>query len=135
MAVGRKSRYFENVKDSQATEELIKAYKGLEADVKETSVTHKELVQHHITDWDFLLLRAEANGLLVSVEDGKVKTFKPETTAEPVLQATFGSSILEFEAEMDSRNQWKQVKAISWDYINQKLYSADTDEASDIRQP
>src|SRR5688572_25989465 len=38
MAVGRKSRYFENVKDSQATEELIKAYKGLEADVKETSV-------------------------------------------------------------------------------------------------
>jgi Rhs element Vgr protein len=135
MTIGRKSRYFENVKDSQAIEELIKAYKGLEADIKETSVTHKELVQHHITDWDFLLLRAEANGLLVSVEDGKIKTLKPDTAAEPVLQASFGSSIIEFEAEMDSRNQWKQVKAISWDYGNQKLFTADTEESQDITQP
>jgi len=134
MTVGRKSKYFEKVKDSQATEELVKAYNGLQIDAKETSITHKELVQHHITDWDFLLLRAEANGLLVLVEDGKVKTFKPDTNAEPVLQASFGSSIMEFEAEMDSRSQWKQVKAIAWDYSNQKLFTADTEEANDIRQ-
>ncbi|MGZ8543792.1 MAG: type VI secretion system tip protein VgrG [Flavisolibacter sp.] len=134
MTVGRKSKYFENVKDSQATEELVKAYKGLEAEAEETTITHKELVQHHISDWDFLLLRAEACGLLVSVEDGKVKTFKPDTKAEPVLQASFGSSIMEFEAEMDARNQWKQVKAIAWDYTNQKLFSADTEEAKDIKQ-
>lgn len=134
MTLGRKSKYFENVKDSQATEELVKAYSGLEVDAKETTITHKELVQHHITDWDFLLLRAEACGLLVSVEDGKVKTFKADTKAEPVLQASFGSSIMEFEAEMDARNQWKQVKAIAWDYSNQKLFSADTEEANDIKQ-
>lgn len=135
MTVGRKSKYFENVKDSQATEELVKAYKGLQVDAKETGITHKELVQHHITDWDFLLLRAEASGLLVSVEDGKIKTFKPDTHADPVLQASFGSSVMEFEAEMDSRNQWKQVKAIAWDYSNQKLFTADTEEANDIKQP
>ncbi len=134
MSVGRKSRYFENVKDSQAMEELVKAYKGLEVDAKDTSVKHKELVQHHITDWDFLLLRAEACGLLVTIEDGKVKTFKPDTGAEPVLQASYGSSIMEFEATMDARNQWKQVKATAWDYKNQKLFSADTAEANDIRQ-
>ena len=28
MTVGRKSKYFENVKDSQAIEEMVKAYKG-----------------------------------------------------------------------------------------------------------
>ncbi len=135
MTVGRKSKYFENVKDSQAIEELVNAYNGLQVDAKETNITHKELVQHHITDWDFLLLRTEASGLLLSVDEGKVKTFKPDTNAEPVLQASFGSSIMEFEAEMDSRNQWKQVKAISWDYSNQKLFSADTEEAKDIKQP
>lgn len=134
MAVGRKSRYFENVKDSQAMEELVKAYNGLQVDAKETSIDHKELVQHHITDWDFLLLRAEACGLLVLVEDGKVTTFKPDTSAEPVLQASYGSSIMEFEAEMDARSQWKQVKAIAWDYKNQKLFSADSEEAKDIKQ-
>src|SRR5574337_179187 len=35
MTVGRKSKYFENVKDSEAAEELVKAYKGLQADAKE----------------------------------------------------------------------------------------------------
>jgi len=135
MTVGRKSKYFEKVKDSQAIEELVKAYKGLETDAAETTITHKELVQHHITDWDFLLLRAEASGLLVTVEDGKIRTFKPDTKAAPALQASFGSSIMEFEAEMDARNQWKQVKAVAWDYTNQKLFTADTEEAKDISQP
>lgn len=135
LTVGRKSKYFEKVKDSQAIEEVVKAYKGLSVDAKETTVTHKELVQHHISDWDFLLLRAEACGLLVNVEDGKIKTFKPDTKAEPSLQASFGSSIIEFEAEMDARNQWKQVKAISWDHANQKLFTADTGEAKDITSP
>lgn len=134
MTVGRKSKYFENVKDSQVTEELVKAYKGLQVEATETTIIHKELVQHHITDWDFLMLRAEACGLLVTVEDGKIITFKPDTKAEPALQASYGSSILEFEAEMDARHQWKQVKAIAWDYANQKLFSADTEEAKDIRQ-
>jgi Rhs element Vgr protein len=135
LTVGRKSKYFEKVKDSQAIEELVKAYKGLETDATETTITHKELVQHHITDWDFLLLRAEASGLLVTVEDGRIKTFKPDTKAAPALQASYGSSIMEFEAEMDARNQWKQVKAVAWDYTNQKLFTADTEEAKDITQP
>jgi Rhs element Vgr protein len=134
MTVGRKSRYFENVKDSQAAEELVRDYKGLTIDAQDTGIKHAELVQHHITDWDFFLLRAEVCGLLVTVEDGKLKTFKPDTKAEPVLQASYGSSIMEFEAEMDARNQWKQVKAVAWDYTNQKLFSADTDERKDIKQ-
>lgn len=134
MTVGRKSRYFEQVKDSQAAEELVRAYPGLSIDAKDTGIKHAELVQHHISDWDFLLLRAEVCGLLVAVEDGKLKTFTPDTKAEPMLQATYGSSIMEFEAEMDARTQWKQVKAVAWDYTNQKLFSADTSELADIKQ-
>ncbi len=134
MTVGRKSKYFEDVTDSQATEELVKGYKTLTVDAATTTIKHKELVQHHISDWDFLLLRGEACGLLVYVEAGKLKTFKPDTAAEPKLQASFGSSIMEFEAEMDSRNQWKQVKAIAWDYSNQELFTADTEEAPQIKQ-
>ena len=65
MAIGRKSRYYENLKDNQLFDELIGRYAGLTADAETTGLTHKELVQHHITDWDFLLLRAEANSMLV----------------------------------------------------------------------
>jgi Rhs element Vgr protein len=126
MAIGRKSRYYENVKDSQLFDELIGRYPGLGADAQATTLTHKELVQHHISDWDFLLLRAEANSMLVHVNDGRIKIAKPDTSAAPALQVTYGSSVLEFEAEMDARTQWKNVEASSWDYANQQLFKADT---------
>src|SRR6185436_2666175 len=69
MSIGRHSRYFDDVKDSQVMEELIGNYKKseLKSEVNPTDTKHKELVQHHISDWDFMLLRAEANGMLVNV--------------------------------------------------------------------
>lgn len=130
MTMGRHSRYFENVKDNQVFDDLIGRYPGLTSDPEETRLTHKELVQHHLSDWDFILLRAEANGMLVNVSDGTVKIAKPNTSAEPVLQVTYGSSVLEFEASMEARYQWKNVEATSWDYSNQQLFKADTSSAS-----
>lgn len=130
MAIGRKSRYYENVKDSQLFDQLVAGYAGLSADAEATTLTHKELVQHHISDWDFMLLRAEANSMLVHVNDGEIKIAKPDTSAAAALQVTYGSSVLEFEAEMDARTQWKNVEAASWDYANQTLFKADTSSVS-----
>jgi len=131
MAVGRHSRYFENIKDSELMDELIGYYKeDLKSDVQATSTKHKELVQHHITDWDFMLLRAEANSMLVNVIDGEIKIQKPDPKAPVALEVNYGSSILEFEAEMDSRTQWKNVQGYSWDYKKQDLFDADTSGVS-----
>jgi Rhs element Vgr protein len=134
MTVGRHSRYYENLKDNRLFDELISRYSGLQSDTQDTKLTHKELVQHHLSDWDFMLLRAEANAMLVNVDDGKIKISKPDTSTEPVLRVTYGSSILEFEAEMDARHQWKNVKASSWDYANQQLFQADSSEVSGFVQ-
>ena len=134
MTVGRKSQYFENLKDNRLFDELIGKYSGLQSDTEETKLEHKELVQHDLTDWDFMLLRAAANAMLVNINEDTVKISKPHTSADPVLQVTYGTSILEFEAEMDARTQWKNVKAVSWDYANQQLFEADTSEASSFTQ-
>jgi Rhs element Vgr protein len=134
LSIGRKNKYFENIKDSQLFDDLIGQYSGLTSDAQDTGITHKELVQHQLTDWDLLLLRAEANGLLIQVKDGTIKAFKPDTSQQPVVQASYGSSILEFEASMDARQQWKNVKAMAWDYTNQQLFDADTDEDANFSQ-
>ena len=134
MTVGRHSRYYTQVSDSRLFDEIISQYTGLSSDTESTGLTHKEIVQHHISDWDFILLRAEANGMLVRVEDGKISVTKPKTSASPVLQLTYGSSIIEFEAEMDARTQWKNVKASSWDFSTQGLLKADTSEATGFSQ-
>lgn len=133
MSVGRRSRYFENVKDSDVFDELAGGY-NLRSESEVTTMTHRELVQHHITDWDFMLLRAEANSMLVNAREGVIRIGKPKTTGQPVLQLTYGSSIIEFEAEMDARDQWKKVKALSWDYAGQKLFESDTEEFNAFNQ-
>lgn len=133
MTIGRHSHYYENIKDNRLFDELIGRY-GLRGDTEDTRLEHKHLVQHHLSDWDFMLLRAEANAMLVNTNDGVIKIAKPDTSSNPVLQVTYGSSILEFEAEMDARNQWKSVKAASWNYANQALFEADTSEAPSFQQ-
>ncbi|MFT3947208.1 MAG: type VI secretion system tip protein VgrG [Agriterribacter sp.] len=132
MTIGRHSHYFENVKDNQVFDELISKYK-LQSDSEATALQHKELVQHHISDWDFMLLRAEANGMLVNVNDGTIKIAKPSIQKE-VLEIGYGSSVIEFEAEMDARTQYKSVNASSWDYSNQQLFTADTTSSSFAQQ-
>ncbi len=132
MTIGRYSKYFENVKDSDVFDDLITKY-SLTSDPETTGFNHKELVQHHISDWDFMLLRAEANGMLVNVDDGAIRIAKPKIQTE-VLQVNYGSSVLEFEAEIDARNQFKSIQAQSWDYSNQQLFKADTSSSSFAEQ-
>lgn len=123
----RKSAYFIDKTDSDAIEELAG---DLETDVETTSVTHKQLMQFDATDWDFICTRAEANGMLVLTDDGKLIVKKPSTDGEVVLTATYGANIFEFEAEMDARRQVQQITSQSWDYTQQQLEQSDTGSAS-----
>ncbi|HNA25800.1 MAG TPA: type VI secretion system tip protein VgrG [Nitrospira sp.] len=134
MSVGRHNRYFEDSKDSEVIEDLIGGYAGLRKDVEPTTLKHAELVQHHCTDWDFLVSRAEVNGRLVIVDDGKVQVKKPDTSAEPALSVAYGTTLLEFEAVMDARTQWRSVEAKAWDYSNQDMFERSSDSAP-VREP
>ncbi len=126
MTIGRKNRYFEEVKDSEAIEEIIGEYE-LESDVESTSETHKEMVQYYSTDWDFIVSRAEKNGMLVMPDDGEVKIKKPSTESESSLMLVYGATVLEFEVEMDARNQFSAIKGKSWDYSNQEVVETDAE--------
>lgn len=126
MTLGRHSRYFEQMKDKDVFDALAQKYSGIKTDAQDTKLKHRELVQHHISDWDFMLLRAEANGMLVFVKDSTIKIARPDTSSKPALQISYGSSIIELEAEMDVRHQWKNVEACSWDYKSQKLFQAES---------
>lgn len=130
MTLGRHNFYYENSRDSEIMEEVIGRYPSLEHDIEPTTLSHAEMVQHHCTDWDFLLMRAEVNGKLVAVDDGKVNIKAPNTSSDPALAVLFGSTVIDFEAEMDARNQWKSVEARSWDYAGQDLFEHTTESVA-----
>src|SRR5690606_37348597 len=56
MTLGRRSRNFSEVSDSEVMEQLIGLNAGLTADVTATSLKHQQVVQHQISDWDFLVM-------------------------------------------------------------------------------
>lgn len=128
MTVGRKNKYFFESKDSEIIEEVIGAYSGLTADVEATTATHPEMVQYYVTDWDFILTRAEVNGKIALIEDGKVRILKPETSAEAKLELQFGTNVVEFQAEMDARTQFSASKSLSWDLANQELKEVEAND-------
>ena len=70
------------------------------------------MVQHHVTDWDFLVSRAEVNGKLVFVDDGKITVKAPDLSADPILELAYGHNVHDFEAGMDARDQFVTVKAV-----------------------
>ena len=128
MTIGRKNKYFSEVTDSQAITEVLGEYQ-LTGEINDTIVTHKEIVQHYSTDWDFILSRAEVNGRLLIADDGKINLVKPDSNQDPVLTLKYGENLLDFQAEMDATTQWKNVKAKSWDHANQALFEAETSES------
>lgn len=129
LTIGRKNNYFYDVKDSEVFEEIIGNY-GLENDIEATNFTHKELVQFAASDWDFIVTRAQACGKLCFVENGKITIKKPDTTAEPVETVTFGSTLLDFDAEIDARNQFSKISSYSWDYANQEIVEIEANKSN-----
>lgn len=114
MTVGRKNANYVDQSDDQIIAALIGAHAGLSAAVDSTGVSYKELVQYYVSDWDYMMARAEANGLLVTVDGGKVTVAAPASGAA-VLKVTYGMDMMEFQAELDARWQLASVTATSWD--------------------
>lgn len=126
MTVGRKNKYFtgedDEVTDSDVMEEILRevyrsdiASGNFKFDIESTKVTHSKLVQYYATDWDFIVSRAEANGKVVIADNGFFKVESPSLTQIPSLTVFYGNSVFEFEAEIDARNQFKEVVGVSWD--------------------
>ena len=127
MTVARKNKYFYNSKDSDAAQTIISAYQ-LDSDIEDTSAQLESIIQYDCTDWDFVISRMEANGKLCSVSNGKITAKKPDFTSATVLDAVFGASMLEFDADLDARNQYQSIVAKTWDYTTQAIATASAAE-------
>lgn len=126
LTIGRKSRYFYESSDSEIWEEIIESA-GLDKEIESTSVTHKELIQFNVSDWDFIVTRAQANGKVCMAENGKILIKKPDTEQDPVGTVIFGATLLDFDAEIDARRQFSKVTSYGWNSSEQELLEAEAE--------
>ncbi|MDO7174063.1 type VI secretion system tip protein VgrG [Mariniflexile sp. AS56] len=129
MTIGRKSHYFYESRDSDVFDEILSKY-GLDSDVEVTNYEHPELVQYNTSDWDFMVARAQANGKLCFVDDGKVTIAAPNMKQSEIETVTFGASMLDFDAEIDARHQVKKVSSYGWNHANQELLEIEGNDPS-----
>jgi Rhs element Vgr protein len=121
----RKSAFFEKKTDDAIIKELI-TDAGLETgDIAATKPKHVGMVQYYCTAWDFILSRADAQGMLVVAHDGKISLVKLEVTGEAKHTFEYGiSEILDLEIDADAGAQYEGVESVAWDPKEQKRTDA-----------
>lgn len=130
LTLGRKNKYYENQKDSDIIEEIFDEF-GLQTEIETTSVTHKQMVQYHSTDWDFAVMRAECNNMLLLPDDGKLIMKKPDVTASEAFSVIFGASMIEFDGTLDARNIPENTESKGWSYADQEALINENDSVDE----
>ncbi len=115
LTLNRHSNVYTDKNDKTIISEIA-GRKDIDIECNEETCMHKQLVQYYSTDWDFIVSRAEANGLVVSVENGKIFLIRPDFDNA----STEISEIYEFEMEVDMHSQFKEVESVCWDIKNAK---------------
>ncbi|MEO5998624.1 MAG: type VI secretion system tip protein VgrG [Chitinophagaceae bacterium] len=122
LTLARNNHCFVDMTDKDILEKIIKqsGYKGnLEMDA--TPSQHKEMIQYNSMDWDFIVSRAEMNGMMVLTDDEKLIIKTPDTSQEAAKELTYGIDVMEFESEINGSSQLKKVVSHSWNSKDQKL--------------
>jgi Rhs element Vgr protein len=137
MTIGRNNANYVDQSDSDVISALIgdsTLGASFTADVKTTSLKHKELVRYYCTAWDFMLARAEANGLLVIAQDnesdGIISVQAPDTASAAALSVEWGMDIMDFHADIDARTQYTAAQATSWSLSQQAIVQGDSASAA-----
>jgi Rhs element Vgr protein len=110
----RNTFVFRDQKDDAAIDKLIKAA-GLTGKVAPTSIQHDELIQYGASDWDFIVSRADAQGLVVDVHLGVVSVQPMIGSDPPKATIEHGMRDVELELEIDGGEQWAAMTSQAWD--------------------
>ncbi len=120
LAVARRSANHFDASDGEVVAQLC-GDAGLAVDVQGPSVRHAQLVQHDVSDWDFIVARAQANGMLVLTRGAGLVLRRPSISGAASARLQFGATLLDFDAEADARIHPLAVHALSWNAAEQQL--------------
>ena len=123
MTIAEKCKYYYKATDSEIIEEFSQPY-GIALEAEPTTVKHEEMVQYQVSDWEFMVMRAEANSQLIFTDDEGLKITTPDFTKAPTFLFD-PDSILEIESEMDARTQLKSATSATWDPSTQQVITTE----------
>ncbi|WP_298548740.1 phage baseplate assembly protein V [uncultured Aquimarina sp.] len=128
----RKNAVYHQKKDHEIIASMLQPYGVSSKKVEDTTVSHQQMIQYYVTDWDFMLSRAEANAQLVSVALGEISVFQPKLKG-PKHSLELGShEIYDFDLQINGSHQYKEITAVGWDVGAQKSTKVSKNETFNI---
>jgi len=121
--LGKKNNVYEAMVDSDIISDALSDYSDLSVNVESTSYEHPVLYRSYISDWDFVVQRAEANSMYLVNSDGEIDIKKP-AAGSAVLKIEPNDSVISFNVFHDSKNIFSGVKSVGWDMDNQEVVEA-----------
>lgn len=123
MTLDKNSKHHVNLSATDIAENLLGNYGISNLDITSSAITHKQLVQFNSSDWDFMISKLDAVGLMCILNNGelKIKKIKAGPESSGLAEFEYGDNILDFEGDMDARVQSENVKVLSWNYTSQEL--------------
>ncbi|MEB3265923.1 MAG: type VI secretion system tip protein VgrG [Cyanobacteriota bacterium] len=111
----RRSAVYQKKTDTDVIRSLIRAAKLKVGRLATTPITHPELVQFNVSDWDFMLARADVLGLAVRVTGGEVSLL-PISLSTPKRTLNHGlDDTRALELQLDGGQQWSSLTVQAWD--------------------
>jgi len=111
---GRQSRSFVQMTDSDIVKKIAQEL-GLQPQVQATRQVYDYVLQDNQTNWEFLHARAQRIGYELRVEDRKLYFQPPQDSGTPVATLEWGSTLLDFHAQMSTARQVDEVIVRGWD--------------------
>ena len=132
---GRRSQVFRDQTDADLTGKLVSEAGLRKGRMAATPARHAEIVQYQCSDWDFIVARADANGLLAVVTDGSLALRAVDLSAAPKHSFDFGvTDIHDLEFELDAGHQLPKLASNAWDLAEQKATDAVQAKAFALQQ-
>ena len=121
----RKSVVYRDQTDDKIIGQIITNSKLKKGAMAKTQAKHSQLVQYYCTDWDFMLTRADAHGLVVVADDEEISLVEVAIKQQAKHKFKYGANeIFNFEIEADANYQYSAIESIAWDVKTQQLTKA-----------
>ena len=126
---------YEDKSDSDIINSLLSNVSSLSKSVSFTSGMNDFLPKYNSNDWDFIIQRAELNGMVVLNSDNKITITEPKPLLTiPELTITYGKGMVDFNAEVNATSQYSTFDISSYDPFDEKSISSMSKEPSLIDQ-
>ncbi len=113
----RKTAVFRNQADDEAIRKLIGDAQLKVGELATTKTQHDELIQYYASDWDFIVSRADAQGLVVNVHRGTVSMQPMVSSDAAKLKLEHGMTDFKLDLEIDAGEQWAAMTGQAWEKL------------------